>query len=248
MDFGRPFVLFCLVLLYEGKAKRIFLREDGLITHEFKNSATAFNGQKKAEFEGKGALNAQISSRLFQFLKSKGIDSHFQKFESPNRLITRKLQMIPVEVVVRNVVAGSLAKRLGLEEGKPLEPPVVEWFLKDDAKGDPQVSEDILISLFQQKRDVLDQLRQGALKVNEHLRSLFESCALELVDFKLEFGRDDQGRLLLADEISPDTCRLWDRKTREKLDKDRFRFDLGDLLQGYQEIWNRLQKRFAEEV
>ncbi len=228
--------------IYEGKAKRLYRLADGLIRHEFKNSATAFNGQKKAEFEGKGLLNSKMSAKLFEFLEAEGVLTHFVRWEAPQALITRELKMIPVEVVVRNRVAGSLAKRLGIEEGKSIEPPLVEWFLKDDAKGDPQVSEGILVALYQQKREVLDQLRVISLKINAILRELYHRADLELVDFKLEFGIDSKLRICLGDEISPDTSRLWDVKTNEKLDKDRFRFELGDLMQGYQEIWNRLEK------
>jgi len=228
--------------IYEGKAKRLFRLSDGLIRHEFKNSATAFNGQKKAEFEGKGLLNSKMSAKLFELLEAEGILTHFVRWEAPQSLVTRELKMIPVEVVVRNKVAGSLAKRLGLEEGKSIEPPLVEWFLKDDAKGDPQVSEGILIALYQQKREVLEELKALSLKINALLREVYHEADLELVDFKLEFGIDSKLRICLGDEISPDTSRLWDVKTNEKLDKDRFRFELGDLMQGYREIWKRLEK------
>jgi phosphoribosylaminoimidazole-succinocarboxamide synthase len=227
---------------YEGKAKRLFRGSKGEILHEFKNSATAFNGQKKAEFDGKGELNSKMSAALFNYLRSKGIESHFVRWDSPNILVTRELRMIPAEIVVRNIVAGSLAKRLGLVEGAAIEPPIVEWFLKDDAKGDPQVSEDVLISLFDQKADLLKEMRTTALLVNRHLRELFTTVNLKLVDFKLEFGLDDQNKLTLGDEISPDTCRIWDSQSNEKYDKDRFRFDLGDLMTGYREIWARLVK------
>jgi len=228
--------------IYEGKAKRLFRQADGLIRHEFKNSATAFNGQKKAEFEGKGLLNSKMSAKLFSLLEKEGILTHFVRWEEPQSLITRELKMLPIELVVRNKVAGSLAKRLGISEGQSIEPPLVEWFLKDDAKGDPQVSEGILISLYHQKREVLKEMKTLSLKINALLREVYHEADLELVDFKLEFGIDSMMRICLGDEISPDTSRLWDVKTGEKLDKDRFRFELGDLMQGYREIFQRLEK------
>ncbi len=233
---------------YEGKAKRLYRTAKGEILHEFKNSATAFNGVKKGEFEGKGLLNSKMSAVLFQLLEREGIQTHFLQWQAPQSLVTKELRMIPVEVVVRNVVAGSLAKRLGLKEGEVIRPPLVEWFLKDDAKGDPQVSEGILISLFGQKPEVLDELRMQALKVNALLSDWMDEAGLVLVDFKLEFGFDSKNQICLGDEISPDTCRLWDKNTKEKFDKDRFRFDLGDLMKGYEEVWARLQKVLPKDI
>jgi phosphoribosylaminoimidazole-succinocarboxamide synthase len=226
---------------YEGKAKRLYRLSESEILHEFKNSATAFNGQKKADFEGKGEMNSKISAALFKFLESRGIKTHFLRWQAPASLVTQKLKMIPVELVVRNVVAGSLAKRLGLEEGRPIEPPLVEWFLKNDSQGDPQVSEGILVALFDQNPERLNQMKVIALLVNQVLGELFARAQLRLVDFKLEFGVDAHHQIILGDEISPDTCRLWDLESQEKLDKDRFRFDLGDLMIGYREVWRRLQ-------
>lgn len=233
MSFGRA--------IYEGKAKILYEASDGHLIHEFKNSVTAFNAQKKAEFEGKGSLNAQMSAALFTYLKEQGIRSHFVALENPSALRTIRLSMLPVEVVVRNILAGSLAKRLQQSEGRELKPAIVEFFLKDDAKGDPLVSEDILVSMYAQSAPELEAIKRIALRVNDVLQKLFATLDLILVDFKLEFGKDSSGQLILADEISPDTCRLWDAKTREKLDKDRFRFDLGNMMDGYQNIWKRLQ-------
>jgi len=231
--------------IYEGKAKKLYREDGGVLVQEFKNSATAFNGQKKAEFPGKGEFNARMSAALFDYLQKKGMKTHLLSFVEPNIHRIMELEMIPAEVVVRNFVAGSLAKRSGKAEGSPIEPPLVEWFLKDDAKGDPQMSEEQLIKDVHQNSKELEQVKKLALEVNRHLTDLFQKVGLKLVDFKLEFGRDKKGKILLADEISPDTCRIWDQETGEKLDKDRFRFDLGDLLTGYRKIWERLQRELV---
>lgn len=228
--------------IYEGKAKILYRAQNGHVVHYFKNSATAFNAQKKAEFEGKGKTNLRISSLLFQYLKDQGVSSHFVKVIDAESFETLALQMLPVEVVIRNILAGSLAKRLQEKEGRDLNPPVVEFYYKDDAKGDPLVSEDVLIALYGQKAEDLQNVRHRALEINRHLKSLFEKAGLRLVDFKLEFGKTAQGEILLADEISPDTCRLWDAQSGEKLDKDRFRFDLGDLMTGYAQVVSRLER------
>lgn len=227
--------------IYEGKAKVVYQTVAGRLIHYFKDSATAFNAQKKAEFEGKGELNLEMSTLFFTYLKSQGIESHFIKKIDERSFESLELKMLPVEVVVRNVMAGSLAKRLQEKEGAPINPPIVEFYLKDDAKGDPLVSEDVLVSVYQQKIEELNQIRKMALGVNEKLTDLSKRAGLTLVDFKLEFGKTSEGKIILADEISPDTCRFWDPKTQEKLDKDRFRFDLGDLLTGYREVLKRLK-------
>ncbi len=229
--------------VYEGKAKILYRAPNGNFIHYFKDSATAFNAQKKAEFQGKGQLNLEFSCLFFEALSKAGIPSHFVKKIDDRSFETRALKMLPVEVVVRNVLAGSLAKRLQEKEGRELTRPVVELYLKDDAKGDPLVSEDVLISLYDQKAEDLAAVREKALRVNEVLRKIFSEVGLRLIDFKLEFGKDSAGEILLADEISPDTCRIWDAKTGEKLDKDRFRFDLGDLVEGYQKVMTRLKEK-----
>ncbi|AJH77183.1 MULTISPECIES: phosphoribosylaminoimidazolesuccinocarboxamide synthase [Heyndrickxia] len=230
------------MLVYEGKAKRLYETEDpDVLRVEYKDSATAFNGVKKAEIEGKGKLNNEISSLIFKRLADKGVKSHFIRKISEREQLVRRVEIIPLEVVVRNVVAGSLAKRLGLEEGTPAGQPVVEFYYKKDELGDPLITEDHVRLLGIASSEDLQFLRKQALVVNESLTALFAEIGVRLVDFKLEFGRGRDGAILLADEISPDTCRLWDRATNEKLDKDVFRRDLGSLTEVYQEILNRLR-------
>lgn len=230
------------MLVYEGKAKRLYETEDpDVLLVEYKDSATAFNGVKKAEIEGKGKLNNEISSLIFKRLADKGVKSHFIRKISEREQLVRRVEIIPLEVVVRNVVAGSLAKRLGFEEGTPAGQPVVEFYYKKDELGDPLITEDHVRLLGIASSEDLQFLRKQALVVNESLTALFAEIGVRLVDFKLEFGRGRDGAILLADEISPDTCRLWDRATNEKLDKDVFRRDLGSLTEVYQEILNRLR-------
>ncbi|KYD10225.1 phosphoribosylaminoimidazolesuccinocarboxamide synthase [Heyndrickxia sporothermodurans] len=231
-----------LGLLYEGKAKRIFGTErDGVLLVEYKDSATAFNGEKKSEITGKGQLNNEISSLIFASLKESGIDSHFIEKISAYEQLVQQVSIIPLEVVTRNIVAGSLSKRLGIKEGTPLKHPIVEFYYKNDDLGDPLITEDHVEVLEIASPQELTLLKQKAIKINEVLSNLFSKLGIHLVDFKLEFGKDSNGEILLADEISPDTCRLWDKKTNQKLDKDVFRRDLGDLTTVYQEILNRLR-------
>lgn len=231
-----------LGLLYEGKAKRIFGTErDGVLWVEYKDSATAFNGQKKSEITGKGQLNNEISSLLFASLKENGIDSHFIEKISAYEQLVQQVSIIPLEVVTRNIVAGSLSKRLGIEEGTSLKNPIVEFYYKNDDLGDPLITEDHVEVLKIASPQELALLKQKARKINDVLSNLFSKLGIHLVDFKLEFGKDSHGEILLADEISPDTCRLWDKNTNQKLDKDVFRRDLGDLTTVYQEILNRLR-------
>ena len=228
-------------LLYEGKAKRLYTTEDpDILFVEYKDSATAFNGEKKEEIAGKGVLNNRITTLLFENLQAKGIASHFVKRLSDHEQLVRKVDIIPIEVVVRNVVAGSLAQRLGLEEGTPLKRPIVEFYYKDDELGDPHISTEHIDVLDIATPEEVQALYDGGLKVNDVLRPIFEGIGVELIDFKLEFGRDKDGNVLLADEISPDTCRLWDAKTKQKLDKDVFRRNLGSLTEGYEIILTRL--------
>lgn len=228
-------------LLYEGKAKRLYTtdQEDVLFV-EYKNSATAFNGEKKAEIEGKGVLNNRISTLIFEKLKEKGIDSHFIKSISDNEQLVRKVDIIPIEVVVRNIAAGSLAKRLGVEEGTPLARTIVEFYYKNDDLGDPFINNDHIDILNLATKEEIDEIYEIGLKVNDVLKQIFSDIGVILVDFKLEFGRDKNGKVLLADEISPDTCRLWDAETKQKLDKDVFRRDLGNLVEVYEIILERL--------
>lgn len=228
-------------LLYEGKAKRLYATEqEDILYVEYKNSATAFNGEKKAEIEGKGVLNNSITTVVFEKLKKYGIDSHFVERISDHEQLVRKVDIIPIEVVVRNIAAGSLAKRLGVEEGTPLKRPIVEFYYKDDALGDPFINNDHIDILGIATKEEVESLYELGLKVNSVLQPIFEEVGVILVDFKLEFGRDKDGNVLLADEISPDTCRLWDAETKQKLDKDVFRRDLGSLTEVYEIILARL--------
>ncbi len=228
-------------LLYEGKAKRLYATEDpDILFVEYKDSATAFNGEKKEEIAGKGVLNNRITTLLFEKLQEKGIASHFVKRLSDHEQLVRKVDIIPIELVVRNVVAGSLAQRLGLEEGKPLKRPIVEFYYKNDDLGDPHISTEHIDVLGIATPEEVLALYDGGLKVNDVLRPIFEEVGVELIDFKLEFGRDKDGNVLLADEISPDTCRFWDAKTKQKLDKDVFRRNLGSLTESYEIILTRL--------
>ncbi|MBT2584131.1 phosphoribosylaminoimidazolesuccinocarboxamide synthase [Planococcus sp. ISL-109] len=228
-------------LLYEGKAKRLYKTdEQGILWVEYKDSATAFNGEKKEEISGKGRLNNQITSLLFEKLKEAGIASHFVKQLSEREQLVREVSIIPIEVVVRNIVAGSMAKRLGLEEGQVIQQPVVEFYLKDDELGDPLITDDHVDMLALATEQEVAALKDKARTINKVLIGFFQDIGVDLVDFKIEFGRDENGEILLADEISPDTCRLWDKETKQKLDKDVFRRNLGNLTDAYELILSRL--------
>ncbi|PAF51857.1 phosphoribosylaminoimidazolesuccinocarboxamide synthase [Helicobacter sp. 13S00401-1] len=235
-------------LLYEGKGKRMFETSNPeLIIAEFKDDLTAFNALKKSKEAGKGALNCKISTELFMLLKNNGINSHFIKKLDDIEMLCHKVKIIPLEVVVRNITTGSICKRLGIKEGiyfkdTPLKVPLVEFYYKDDDLGDPLLYEKHAIMLGIATQDELDEMAQKALKVNEILSSFFDRANLTLVDFKLEFGLDNEGNIILADEISPDSARLWDKLSGEKMDKDRFRQDLGGLKVAYEEVLNRLLK------
>lgn len=227
--------------LYEGKAKSLYTTGDAnLLIQRFKDSATAFNGEKYAELPGKGTLNNRISSILFRHLAASGIDSHYVDTRNQRDMGVRPVRIIPLEVVVRNVVAGSLSKRLGLPEGHDLRHPIVELYYKRDDLGDPLICLDHALVLELATEAELASLRRMALRVNEVLRPLWDRCDLRLIDFKLEFGRTPSG-ILLADEISPDTSRLWDKRTEgRRMDKDVFRRDLADLVETYTEVLDRL--------
>lgn len=231
-------------LLYEGKAKKMFAvsGRPQEVWVEYKDSLTAFNAQKKGSFSGKGSINAQITSLLYKKLKDAGIETHFVQDMGPNEMICQKLTIIPLEVVTRNRLAGSTAKKLGKDEGTALAQPLVEFYYKDDALGDPFLSDDqaLMMKAVDSQKD-LDLLKARALAVNQVLREEFKRAGLELIDFKLEFGRDGDGQIVLADEVSPDTCRLWDLKTGEKFDKDRFRRDLGKVEESYLAVLSRLK-------
>ncbi|WP_144555317.1 phosphoribosylaminoimidazolesuccinocarboxamide synthase [Bacillus sp. X1(2014)] len=230
--------------LYEGKAKRIYSTDDEqIVLVEYKDSATAYNGQKKADITGKGRLNNEITSLLFLKLKEQGIESHFIERVSEIEQLVKKVTIIPLEVVVRNIAAGSLANRLGIEEGRELTTPIVEFYLKNDELGDPLLTIDHILELQVATVEETAILREKALQINTVLASFFNDLGIRLIDFKLEFGKDAEGTILLADEISPDTCRLWDKETNEKLDKDVFRRDLGSLTDAYENILARLGGR-----
>ena len=231
------------MLLYEGKAKKIFSTEnDNEFVVYYKDDATAFNGEKKAEISSKGILNNKISTIMFEELAKEGIESHFIKSLSDREMLVKKVEILPLEVIVRNITAGSFCKRYGVEEGIVLDQPIFEMSYKNDEFGDPLLNDDHAIALKLATKEEIDFLRSQTLKINEIMKKFFLKMDLKLVDFKLEFGKDVDGNIILADEISPDTCRLWDVNTNEKLDKDRFRRDLGDLVQGYEEVLSRMSK------
>lgn len=231
------------MLLYEGKAKKIFSTEnDNEFVVYYKDDATAFNGEKKAEILSKGILNNKISTIMFEELAKEGITSHFIKSLSDREMLVKKVEILPLEVIVRNITAGSFCKRYGVEEGIVLDQPIFEMSYKNDEFGDPLLNDDHAIALKLATKEEIDFLRSQTLKINEIMKKFFLKMDLKLVDFKLEFGKDVNGNIILADEISPDTCRLWDVNTNEKLDKDRFRRDLGDLVEGYEEVLARLNK------
>lgn len=231
-------------MMYEGKAKKLYETEDPARTIiEYKDSFTAFNGEKRAEMSGKGRLNNLISSEIFTYLADNDVPLHFiERIDELNQL-AEKVTILPIEVVVRNITTGSICKRLGIEEGKKLPRPLIELYYKDDALGDPIITEDHALLFGWATQEDLFEIKKITLRVNELLKELFSSIGIVLVDFKLEFGVNAAGNLLLADEISPDTCRFWDVSTGDRLDKDRFRKDLGNVLGAYEEIWKRLSDR-----
>jgi phosphoribosylaminoimidazole-succinocarboxamide synthase len=226
--------------LYEGKAKILYATDDPqLVIQYFKDDATAFNAQKRGTIVDKGVVNNQISAHLFQHLERSGVPTHFVRQLSDREMLVKRLQIIPLEVTMRNIVAGGMAKLLALEEGLVLKPPVFEWHYKSDALGDPLINDDHIVALGVATLEELAFIRRQSARVNEVLKAYFAQRGIDLVDFKLEFGRH-QGTILLGDEISPDTCRFWEQGTRKKLDKDRFRRDLGDVEAAYQEMLRRV--------
>ncbi len=230
--------------IYEGKAKVLYEGpEPGTLVQHFKDDATAFNAEKHEVIEGKGVLNNRISEYIFLQLAQIGIQTHFIKALNMREQLIREADIVPLEVVIRNIAAGSLVKRLGLKEGEPLPRPLIEFYYKDDALGDPLISEDHIAVFGWATQNELDEIMSVAVRINDFLIGLFAGAGIRLVDFKLEFGRVWEGdvqRIILADEISPDNCRLWDANSNEKLDKDRFRQDLGGLVDAYQEVARRL--------
>ncbi|WP_242146702.1 MULTISPECIES: phosphoribosylaminoimidazolesuccinocarboxamide synthase [unclassified Sphingomonas] len=230
--------------IYEGKAKILYEGpEPGTLIQYFKDDATAFNAQKKGTINGKGVLNNRISEHIFTLLGNIGIPTHFIRRLNMREQLIRQVEIVPIEVVCRNVIAGSLAKRLGMEEGGQLPRTIIEYYYKDDALGDPMVTDEHIAAFGWASQEEMHDIADLAIRVNDFLSGLFAGIGIRLVDFKLEFGRiwdNDFGRIILADEISPDGCRLWDIATNEKLDKDRFRRDLGGEVEAYQEVARRL--------
>ncbi|HEY8443751.1 MAG TPA: phosphoribosylaminoimidazolesuccinocarboxamide synthase [Clostridia bacterium] len=227
-------------LIYEGKAKKVYATQNpDIVLVEYKDDATAFNGLKKGTILGKGAVNNRVSNHLFKLLEQNGVPTHYEKELSDTQTLVKKVEIVPLEVIIRNIAAGSLCKRLGLAEGTKLQSTVLEYCYKNDALGDPMINEYHIKALGLATDEELKTIAEYSFKVNQVLTDYLKDLNIELIDFKLEFGRY-KGKIILADEISPDTCRFWDSKSGEKLDKDRFRFGLGKVEEAYQEILNRL--------
>ena len=228
-------------MLYEGKAKKVYTTEDPeLYIVDYKDDATAFNGLKKGTISGKGVINNRVTNHLMKMLESKGIPTHFVEELSDRETVVKKVKIVPLEVIVRDIAAGSMSKRLGIEEGTVLPTTVLEYSYKNDDLGDPLINDYHALAMQLCTREELDQIASYAFKINEILKAFFKEINVDLVDFKLEFGKLSDGTIVLADEISPDTCRFWDATTHEKLDKDRFRRDMDNVDEGYHEIMKRL--------
>ena len=229
-----------LELLYEGKAKKVWTTEDeDVLIVDYKDDATSFNGEKKGTIVGKGVVNNRMTNHVFKILETKGVPTHLVEELSDRETAVKKVEIVPLEVIIRNVAAGSFSKKLGIEEGRKLLEPTLEFSYKDDALGDPMINDYYAIGIGAATREEIDKITEYAFKVNEVLKEYFLGAGMELIDFKIEFGRY-HGDIILADEISPDTCRLWDVNTHEKLDKDRFRRDLGNVEEAYNEVFKRL--------
>lgn len=227
--------------LYEGKAKKVYATEDDrYVIVDYKDDATAFNGLKKGSIAGKGVINNRVTNYMMKLLEEKGIPTHFVEEISQRETVVKKVKIIPLEVIVRNIAAGSFSKRFGVPEGQKLLCPTLEYCYKDDALGDPMVNDSHILACGWATKEELDTISSYALKINEIMQEFFLKANILLVDFKLEFGKTADGTIVLADEISPDTCRFWDATTMQKLDKDRFRRDLGGVEDAYQEILRRL--------
>lgn len=227
--------------LYEGKAKKVFATDDpNLVIVSYKDDATAFNGEKKGTIAGKGAINNVMSNHMFQLLEQQGVPTHFVEQLSDRETVVKKVSIVPLEVIVRNISAGSFAKRYGVKEGIVFDEPTFELSYKNDDLGDPLMNEYHAIALGLATREEIELIKSMTFKINEVMKQYFDTLNVTLVDFKLEFGKTADGTIVLADEISPDTCRLWDKTTGEKLDKDRFRRDMGGVEEAYQEIMNRV--------
>ncbi|MFA5059576.1 MAG: phosphoribosylaminoimidazolesuccinocarboxamide synthase [Candidatus Omnitrophota bacterium] len=228
--------------IYEGKAKILYETDapDQLIQY-FKDDATAFNAAKKGTIQDKGIVNNKISTKIFEYLQSNGIPTHFIKFLNDREMLVKRVKIVPLEVIVRNVAAGSLSRLLNIKEGTVLKCPVLEFCYKEDSLGDPLINEYHVLALGYATQEEVDAIKNYTFKINELMKKFFDSMGIDLVDFKLEFGRY-QGNIILADEISPDTCRLWEKGTGRKMDKDRFRRDLGNIEEAYQEVLSRVTK------
>lgn len=227
-------------LLYEGKAKKVFTTEDPeVVIVDYKDDATAFNGEKKGTIVGKGAINNRMSNHIFKMIEKEGVPTHLVEELSDRETAVKKVEIVPLEVIVRNVAAGSFSKRMGVEEGRELLCPILEFSYKNDDLGDPFINDDYALALGLASQEEIDKIKSYTKTVNQVMKEYFLSLGLRLIDFKIEFGRF-HGDILLADEVSPDTCRLWDVKTIEKLDKDRFRRDLGNVEEAYEEVFKRL--------
>ena len=230
-------------LLYEGKAKQVYKTENNReYVVYYKDDATAFNGVKKDTIMEKGVINNSISSILFELLAKEGIQSHFIKKLSDREMLVKAVEIVPLEVIVRNISAGSMSKRLGIEEGIEFSEPVFELCYKKDELGDPLINEDHAVVIGLATREEIKVIKEQTMKINEVMKAFFKKAGLKLIDFKLEFGRYD-GEVILSDEISPDTCRLWDMSTNEKMDKDRFRRDLGDVIESYKKVLERIEDK-----
>lgn len=227
--------------LYEGKAKRVFLTEDPeVVIVSYKDDATAFNGEKKGTISGKGVVNNRMTNHVFKMMEKEGIPTHLVEELNDRETAVKKVEIVPLEVIVRNVAAGSFLKRMGVEEGTELLCPILEFSYKNDELGDPFINDDYALALGLAEQEEIDTIRTYAKKVNEFLKGYFLDAGMKLIDFKIEFGRLPDGTIILADEVSPDTCRLWDVDTNEKLDKDRFRRDMGNVEEAYEEVFRRL--------
>ena len=227
--------------LYEGKAKKVFATNDpNLVIVDYKDDATAFNGEKKGTIAGKGVINNKMTNFMFKMLEKEGVPTHLVEEISDRETIVKKVSIVPLEVIIRNVAAGSFSKRMGVEEGKQLLCPILEYSYKNDDLGDPFINDYYALALGIATKEELDTIAKYAFKVNEFMVKFFKGLNIDLIDFKIEFGKTSDGTIILADEISPDTCRFWDSTTHEKLDKDRFRRDMGGVEEAYQEIMKRL--------
>lgn len=232
--------------LYEGKAKKVFTTDDPeLLIVSYKDDATAFNGLKHGTIAGKGVINNKMSNALMRYLATRGVPTHYVEELSDRDTLVKKVSIVPLEVIIRNISAGSFAKRYGVDEGIVFAEPTIEFSYKNDELGDPLINEYHALALELATREELDTIKKYAFMVNDELKEFWKSCGVTLVDFKLEFGRLSDGTIVLADEISPDTCRLWDSETGKKLDKDRFRRDLGGVEDAYQEIMYRLEEKMT---